>query len=767
MYDLVFLHPPLSFRKLDHPLGGVFEAVTGTTDLLTMMPMGVLSLANELHRAGLETVVLNVAKRLQELRAEPTALAQIEAEIERYPARIYGIDLHWAAHASGAIDLARLCKQKHPDSFVLLGGLSATYYTDEILSSYPFVDGVVQGECDGLMADITRALISDPMQLDRAPNFAFRDGERVRKNPVVAPNLSKVDYVDTHGLVRPAPVKERFEREVLHLVLPIVRGCSLNCLFCGGSKSAYQRFFNRNSIDVLPAATVIDMVHRAADRGQGLTGIRFFGDIRLGGDAYCRELLEGVRGLGTKLDVLLEPFWPMSREFLEPWLEVAEDVYATISPESSSRDIRRAFGKGYDNDAILEQARVCKDLDIVAWYWLTYLLPEHSPDNLLREIDLIDQLLEIDPTATVLMEPYLFLDPGSPIFEQPEQYGYTIRFKTLAEIKEAMERPYWAQSIGYRTRAFTELGFHQAILDVTDRTAHTYFGCGRLAARDLLKTTKNVLCNREMGRLMAAQAAVSDADLRAAVDRVFPEYLRQSNRNLIVRPFMGEALGQRSSPEAMIYDAFPAALELLLGRTPESAAATVGAVDGWLEARGAELKRMLGACALPDQVATLMARLLEPLHLPPAFVADLLEFEWDVFRLLYFEEPRVAGSPWRERFVVKSYGHDLVCIDELASAVVEGGGAPAANPTFYVFEQEHRRVLALSFDPRDVETEIANARLREMSVLARRLVRAEKTVLRVLARVNGQPDAHKPRLLHEGPLAASDLRRLIDTWWQS
>ena len=46
----------------------------------------------------------------------------------RLEAPIFGFDLHWMTQCSGAIELAALLKQVHPDALTVFGGISATYY---------------------------------------------------------------------------------------------------------------------------------------------------------------------------------------------------------------------------------------------------------------------------------------------------------------------------------------------------------------------------------------------------------------------------------------------------------------------------------------------------------------------------------------------------------------------------------------------------------------------------------------------------------------
>ena len=58
----------------------------------------------------------------------------------------FGIDLHWLPHVDGSLSLAEVVKRHHPDIPVIFGGLSATYYHQEIMRDYPFVDFVMCGD---------------------------------------------------------------------------------------------------------------------------------------------------------------------------------------------------------------------------------------------------------------------------------------------------------------------------------------------------------------------------------------------------------------------------------------------------------------------------------------------------------------------------------------------------------------------------------------------------------------------------------------------
>jgi radical SAM superfamily enzyme YgiQ (UPF0313 family) len=47
-----------------------------------------------------------------------------------------------------AIEIARLCKKLHPDSIVVLGGLTSTVFHEEIIRKHEFIDAVIKGEAE-------------------------------------------------------------------------------------------------------------------------------------------------------------------------------------------------------------------------------------------------------------------------------------------------------------------------------------------------------------------------------------------------------------------------------------------------------------------------------------------------------------------------------------------------------------------------------------------------------------------------------------------
>lgn len=237
--DVLFVHPPAlyDFRKRILFPGPIAITVADSTSQFIVPPIGLLSMAEYLERNGYKVAIDNLGERMI---ASETFDA--ESHLKNIEAGVFAIDLHWCVHSQGAIEVAKICKQLHPNSFVLLGGLTATCFHEEIMSNWPFVDGVIRGEAEEPLFQLVRKLESQGSLRD-VPSLTYRNGSTIRRNELCHPcsSLDELEFVRL-DLVAPgrAPVFERYAS------IPVCRGCLHNCVSCGGSAYSYRRMFGRD-----------------------------------------------------------------------------------------------------------------------------------------------------------------------------------------------------------------------------------------------------------------------------------------------------------------------------------------------------------------------------------------------------------------------------------------------------------------------------------------------------------------------------------------
>jgi radical SAM superfamily enzyme YgiQ (UPF0313 family) len=130
-----------------------------------------------------------------------------------------------------------------------------------------------------------------------------------------------------------------------------------------------------------------------------------------------------------------------------------------ISLESHSEKVRAAFGRRYGNAAIEDTMRYALEegvqrLDI----FFMIGLPEQDYQSVMDTVDYCEYLkADLDKGPKRRLIPFIsplapFLDPGSPVFENPDRYGYRFFARTLEEHRQALVQPSWKFVLNYETR---------------------------------------------------------------------------------------------------------------------------------------------------------------------------------------------------------------------------------------------------------------------------------------------------------------------------
>jgi len=457
--DLILLHAPsvYDFRERTIMHGPISDVIPATP-VFEMYPLGWVSMTGYLEQAGIHTRIINIAVKMLK---NPNL--DVEKLISKLNAKAIGFDLHWLAHAAGSLDLAAITKKHHPDTPILLGGLSATYYHQEIIDNFPQIDYVLRG-------DSTEQPLLDLMnhiEHDRPPenveNLTWRDGTKNRVNPLTYVPEDIDDLFIDYGDVVKMVVRHRDLESTLPFenfmdypftALFTCKGCTHNCKTCGGSNYSFKRFFNRDKpVFKSPEKLVEEMaiVSQYFD-----APLFLIGDLRQGGQNHADEVLRIIKEEKIDNTITFELFDAVNESYMKQIAQSAESYTLEISPESHDDEIRRNLGKPY-TAAQMEKTIAnafnhgCEKFDV---FYMTGL-PGQSRESALGSVQhsrRLYQRLGKDPrlfTFTAPMAP--FLDPGSIIFENPHDHGYTLLYKTLQDHKDALYQPSWKLYLSYHT----------------------------------------------------------------------------------------------------------------------------------------------------------------------------------------------------------------------------------------------------------------------------------------------------------------------------
>ena len=462
--DLVLLHPPsvYDFRQKTILYGPVSDLIPSSS-MFEMYPIGFTSIAEYLEGAGYQVRIINLAVRMLNDKK-----FDAEALMRRLPAPVFGIDLHWLVSAHGAIEVAKIVKRCHPEAKVVVGGLSASYFYRELIQ-YPEIDYVIRGDSTEEPLRQLMDCIANKRQPEDVPNLVWRDGQgKVQENPLsyVPSDLSNVMVSYYNNTVR-SVIRYRdlasyapFHGWAHYPITGVLtcRGCTQNCVVCGGSATAFRNFYHRDKVVFRSPKSVAQDVKQIERFSRG--PIFILGDLRQAGEDYADEVLLLLEKNRVKNQVILELFSPASAELLRQMSRACPSFCLEISPESHDPEVRRAAGRYYSNQD-LEQTLSdaldvgCGRLDI----FFMIGLPQQTPKSVMDTIDYCDYLLQKfsgDKRLSLFIAPLSpFLDPGSLGFEQPERHGYHVLFRTLEEHRQALLAPSWKYSLNYETEWLT------------------------------------------------------------------------------------------------------------------------------------------------------------------------------------------------------------------------------------------------------------------------------------------------------------------------
>ena len=462
--DLILLHPPTLYDFRKRPgIHGPISDVVPSTPIFEMYPIGFASLSEYLERYGLKVRIINIAMKM--LKNEKF---DVERLILKNKPVAFGIDLHWMAHVQGALALAEIIKRFHPNTPVILGGFSATYYHEEILRQYPFVDFVVRG--DSTEKPLLQLLyaIKAGGDFKNIPNLTYRDSiNGIQVNPLshVPENLDEITIDYRHIMKKVVRYADPtgYQPFIDWYTYPVTavftcRGCIFSCKTCGGSSQTFRSMANRKKPAFRSPKLLAQDIFNISDHLHA--PVMIIGDIFQPGEEYGFAFLQEMKRRPTANHVAFEFFVPPSRAQLERIAESIPNFNIEISPESHDNEVRKAFGRPYNNESLERMLDDAFDLGSkrIDLFFMTGL-PKQTYQSVLETVDYCRSLLERFRPYNKLF-PFIsplapFLDPGSMVFETPEKYGYRLLYRTVEEHRQALLAPSWKYILNYETEWMT------------------------------------------------------------------------------------------------------------------------------------------------------------------------------------------------------------------------------------------------------------------------------------------------------------------------
>jgi clorobiocin/coumermycin A biosynthesis protein CloN6/CouN6 len=557
--DLFLLHAPsvYDFRERDDMLFAYLSDSdsVNVTSIYEMYPIGWFSIKQYLADHGFDAKIVNVASLML---MHPDL--DVRKLLGRLEAPIFGFDLHWMTQCHGAIELAALAKEVHPDALTIFGGISATYYASQLIR-YPSVDVVVQGY-DTLepVAELVRHVRKGRRDFDSIPNLLYKtDGEVQATGFTHKPATRYNDVPNDWSFYQE---KASAEPSVSKLIMTLPNtGCAHDCGWCGGSRFAYRNIMGVHKTLVQKDNNLIIeelRTMREAAKRTSIYALQCYSENKV----RMHQYLDVVKEMGYS-SVFFEQFNLTPPDTLRKMGE-STSAYIMLSPESHDPKISAAAGRGTytmeEMEAWIPRALDAGVQGVMVWFFIG--MPYQDRQSVLDTVAYSERLIRKFGgwDALPLICPMVpFLDPGCRFFEEPEQHGYRIFHRTLEEHRRAMVEPLWHRRLNYETRWLDRRQLQDVSYEAIARLVEIKGEYGVLPPRfclAILKTideTRQLL--REMERALSLDGTLPGA-LRNEIRTYNRKILAYSSDQIIPvrRPFGGRWFDDVTVPPQMIRD---------------------------------------------------------------------------------------------------------------------------------------------------------------------------------------------------------------------
>jgi clorobiocin/coumermycin A biosynthesis protein CloN6/CouN6 len=557
--DLFLLHAPsvFDFRERDDMLFAYLSDSdsVNVTSIYEMYPIGWFSIKQYLADRGLDTKIVNVASLMLQYPE-----LDIRKLLGRLEAPIFGFDLHWMTQCYGAIELAALLKEVHPDALTIFGGISATYFAKQLIE-YPSVDVVVQGY-DTLepVAELVGRVRRGSRDFRSIPNLLFKPGGEIESTGFTHKPASRYnDVPNDWSYYREAPDAGPSVSKLI-MTLPNT-GCAHDCGWCGGSRFAY-----RNIMEVHKTLIQKDHDHiiqelrtmKETAKRTSIYALQCYSENKV----RMHQYLDAVKEVGYN-SVSFEQFTLTPADTLQKMGE-STNAYIMLSPESHDPKISKAAGRGtYSMDQM--EAWIPRALDagvkgIMIWFFIG--MPYQDRQSVMDTVAYSERLIRKFGgwQALPLICPMVpFLDPGCRFFEEPDQNGYRIYHHTLEEHRQAMIAPLWHRRLNYETRWLDRRQLQDVSYEAIRRLVEIKGEYGVLPGRfcqaviDTIAETQQLLGEMERALLLDGRFST---DMRNEIRSYNRKILAYSSDQIVPvhRPFGGRWFDDFTVPREMIND---------------------------------------------------------------------------------------------------------------------------------------------------------------------------------------------------------------------
>lgn len=405
--------------------------------------MGLYSIVNELNKTGFPTKIIHLG--IEKYLDKNFLLSDY---IRQNNIKFVAFSLHWHPQSFDVIETAKYIKSKNPDVFLSLGGFTASYFAEEIMKKFPFIDAIIKGEGELPTVKLVKT-ISSNQHLGTIPNLIWRNCDEivVNKNTFVASNndlnsyeFFKTDYMKNFESYSKIPFYMEYSKPN-QLNNPMTtqgvclgRGCTGNCTWCGGGCKAIKLVTGRNFVSYRNTNNIVAEI-KSLQKEHNIERFLFSFDPTPNDRKFLYELfLKIIDEFKGELKATFSFFGLPDKKILDLFKQAfSDDSVAIISPEFYNENLRKKHKSFYFSNKEFENIlEYMEKLEIHSEIYFAIIPNVPQEENNKSE----EYAKHLQNTYKMINKYYIIpiiYEPASPWTLNPKEFGLDIKPKIFED----------------------------------------------------------------------------------------------------------------------------------------------------------------------------------------------------------------------------------------------------------------------------------------------------------------------------------------------
>ncbi len=409
--------------------------------------MGLFSLAGEIKKEGFDVEIIHLG--IEKYLDKNFSLSKY---VKANNIKFVAFSLHWHPQSFDVIESIRVLKENNPDIFVALGGFTASYFKEEIMMEFPFIDAIIKGEGEVSIRKLVKKLSGLKTfvgaDLSDIENLTWRkDSSKIVTNDKIFVakdcDLNRFDffsskYMKHYAEYSKVPFELQYSKDnelnnpkTSHGI-SLGRGCLGNCTWCGGGFKAMKMVTGRDFLSYRSPESVIHEIKKLQDE-EGIEFFRFAFDPNPKDRSYLINLMNCLKKeFKGKLKALFTVFSLPDKNFLDVFNQTfSKESVISISPEFFNENLRKIHKSFFFSNKELEEILdYTEKLKISSELYFSIIPPVSEDEN--KKSEQYGKFLK--EKYSFVKEYYIIpiiYEPASPWTVTPEKYGLKMKEKNF------------------------------------------------------------------------------------------------------------------------------------------------------------------------------------------------------------------------------------------------------------------------------------------------------------------------------------------------